>query len=440
MKPSFALEKRKRADGTEYPFWYVRLRTYEGKEIKQRVKETDRRAAEQIGRAMFKKYEADGRDALLTALEPYSSRNLCATIGAIIAAFDPASATGQWKVDPEKLAHLPQTRTVRRPAKYVQCLRLVIADALGIAHTRGAQGWREQVDALPSTILTFELVQKYFRARQLAAGMTQPDVVHPRALNSGINKTLNIARAVFSPNARDYKLRGLKLPPAEQLDEFLHCKYLPVPEHRAPEFTRADVVRMDAAAAALKVADPECWLLWCIMRRTGVSNSEALAARSSWLERRQDQISPSPHLPVSASSTWYLCVRDREEDAFYMKEKGRGRDLPLADEIMDALTGREGLLIAPAETSSGRTFSLVQRGNRFMRQFFHDHQKGLYLLRAMFLQCVQKKCSNDITREQTALELAAKAGGHAGTKVTGTHYVPKDRGIPLLTWADLQAF
>ncbi len=84
----------------------------------------------------------------------------------------------------------------------------------------------------------------------------------------------------------------------------------------------------------------------------------------------------------------------------------------------------------------------MQRGNAFMRQFFSraGFDKGLYLLRSMFLQMVKRACSAEITREQASMELAAKAAGHKGTKVTGTHYVPRERGIPLLTMEDLANF
>lgn len=356
---SVTLKLRKGANGDRY---YAFCR-HKGKETRQSLASaTTLEAARKVCKAMLQKINDESLTALIDALGPLRAKQIWATIGDIIK----AALAG---------AAINQNKTL---VTNTNCLRLVVADAQGIDRT--AEGWKDKVDALSASVLDRQLVYRFFAARQAKLGQAKLNFDITDAAHGGINSTLQNARGVFSKLAMEAHFDKLKLP---DLTPFLRTMSLKVPPRRPPEIEAADVQAMDAAAVALRLADPQAWELWRVMRLSGMRPFEVMAARASWLRRDE-------------AGKWLLDIRDRAAEtlpavggkpviipALRLKRGTAESTLIVSDAVMEVFQGREGYLIAPGCTDTDRGEMIERRLNSFMRQFFprEKYQKASYLLR-----------------------------------------------------------
>ncbi len=245
----------------------------------------------------------------------------------------------------------------------------------------------------------------------LAAGdlqALQTDV--PLAGNATINSMLTKARAVVGRKARTYYLGDLgdRLPP---LTGFLQLSRLPakVGHQALPEETAAALV---ALGERWKKSEPEKWLAFAMMAGMGLRPSEALAARGHWLEEIDGQ-------PV-------LVVKNRPEDGFWLKAraKARARRYAVPPAMQALVRGREGFLVAPGLSKTGRSNLVYRTMSGEIRKVVGDDVKDTnYLLR---------KAAGSAEYTEKGKEAAAARLGHASSDTTERHYADYDAVLPCL--------
>lgn len=144
---------------------------------------------------------------------------------------------------------------------------------------------REEVEKLSSAVLTREMVERWQDAALLK--LQEADVLTRKRMRRSLDCKLRKGRAVFSKHAmRVYRKAGLVLPDLASFrgvpmkGGWNSGSYVPIDE--------VTLERMNTTAwQELKVSAPKTFLVYLMMLRLGMRNSEVEHARRSWIERAQ---------------------------------------------------------------------------------------------------------------------------------------------------------
>lgn len=276
----------------------------------------------------------------------------CATLGEILERYNPPA------------------RDVKPPAakRNRSSLDLIVSETIGREHVR-----EERADRWA----TAKFLQQWIELR--LERVKELDLVIQERAAVTINSTLAMARSVLSEKVMNL-YQDLKLPDlttfraVPKLKVEADVSYQPLPQ------VCVDAVERDARllavgkseiarAAGIKPDDqPKVWLVYLLMSRLGLRNSEALAARWSWIERQ--------------GSSAELVIERRPD--FVPKNKRRRRQ-DIDAELLAQLDHHRGLpdaWIIDAPTPTER-FNICHRLiNRWLRPMLPpDREKGAYELR-----------------------------------------------------------
>ena len=136
---------------------------------------------------------------------------------------------------------------------------------------------------LTTEILDGRLVRNWQLARKARAETLLPDKEACETAKRGVNAAYRQARSVFSrAMLRSYADAGLDLPAAA--GDFGTQGFLPASKPpQAQQLTADNIARLLRVLPRLKTVRPGAWAAILLMWRGGLRNSEALAARWSWL-------------------------------------------------------------------------------------------------------------------------------------------------------------
>jgi integrase len=241
--------------------------------------------------------------------------------------------------------------------------------------------------------------------------------------NGGLNTTIRNVRALFRPKMLELKFADLKLPPLEDLKRL---PKLPAAKGGFKPWPPGVYEKMDAAAARLKEADYELWLVNVCLRFLGLRACELLAARREWISTSED------------GRAWLNVqdhhAEDAEEDevaSFELVKHGAARKLELNEVLKAALLPRTGWLIAPAlatsdslETCEDARHALIyRRHSEWLRQFIPDRRKSNHELRMY---------AGSLVAKQHGLEAACYFLGHTSLVTTQAFYWAWLKESPML--------
>lgn len=276
---------------------------------------------------------------------------------------------------------------------------------------RAVKGPVFDVEKASSEILTKQLVKDWQVARgATAAAEHAADKAALEAAKRSLNSLLTHVQSLFSREARD-DYGKLYLPP--NIPEFATA--LPVAARKAEEpvqLTDDFVSGLLAAADELAAADGGAWTAFQLMTWGGLRNTEALHARTNWLE----QVPAGYRMSMKPAAD------------FLPKGNSRAVILPatIAERILalqpanDPATGEKDDHLVPAKDASDRHDAIYRRLNTWLKLQGVAEEAGkiAYRLRKYFLSKVA---------EQQGLLFAQAAGGHSRLETTQTHYIGKPK-------------
>lgn len=183
-------------------------------------------------------------------------------------------------------------KTTKGANRNLNDLYLVVAWAMDLwtVNTGGRRGQkigseipdREKIGKLPVSVLTWDLVRKYYAAKQRELyGLEQIDWVNERENNVSINSTLAKAADVFCRDALLLKFEHLNLP---DLTGFRHHKTLQEPD---PDPTPIHADQFAVMLEARKKAPAQIALVNLIATQTGMRPCSISELHTSWLVERQ---------------------------------------------------------------------------------------------------------------------------------------------------------
>lgn len=248
------------------------------------------------------------------------------------------------------------------------------------------------------------------------------DVVTPRNIHAyhnaelrkgrsgaSINSDVRQGRSVLSRRFRDY-LRGEGLVLPSCVEGFLEVAPLRDPKsHRGyVPIEREKLAKMDTDLAKLKSEDPQAWLVIALARRTGLRNSEILAATGSWLKERPEGL--------------VIEVRNRLE--FATKNGVEGAIL-LDPELAEALRGTppDAYLVADHMGKTARRNLVYRKVSAWMRCWLPGREKSLYELR---------KEAGSTLAMALGLDAAQRLLRHKNVQTTKNYYVATTIASPSL--------
>lgn len=194
----------------------------------------------------------------------------------------------------------------------------------------------EEARALPATVLTAELVEKFQDIRMRPA--VAADAVTKGRARRTIDGTVNKARSLFTPAAMVvYRKAGLVLPDLSGFrsvpmkGNWNSASYVPIAE--------GVLQRMNAAAwTTLRASNRPAFLTYLLMLRCGLRNSEAEHARRCWIERRQAVVMIEGKPAVEVLS--FLAITSRP--GWPGPKNGRDHRVPIAADVLAELEARGG--------------------------------------------------------------------------------------------------
>lgn len=264
--------------------YYLRAMV-QGKRYLRSLDTADKTMAQSRARQMLGLLRAKRFDIL----DQTRARTAYATIGDVFEAFGQAA-----------LLRDLRPRTI---GDYKQSLRTILQEVTG----------RGDVDGMPASVLTDELVRNY--AAKRLAKVTGDPLLEDRAKTSA-RSTLRQARSVFSKWAQE-NYRALKLP---DLTPFLQAsagraptKYYAMPPTELRE-------RTIAAGRELRKSDPELYTAFLLCYDLALRAGEAQAAQWDWIRTDTD-------------GRRYLDVITRAD----FRPKGRERSVPIGVETWTEL-------------------------------------------------------------------------------------------------------
>jgi integrase len=216
---------------------------------------------------------------------------------------------------------------------------------------------------------------------------------------------------VFSKRANAYKMGKLQLP---DLRGFMEEPPLPAAESEAQPLNGEEWIRMTAAEAAL--VDRELALVNRLLRSTGMRSAEVANLHRGWL--------------VKEGAGWAIEIRDRKE--LDWSQKGvKNRKVPLSDELAAVLVEREGYLIAPGRSRTGREDLVNRDHNAFLKGIIGglgEKTQGNHRLRDTVCSALWS-----LYGPATAQE----AAGHVDPKTTSKHYAKRMATVPAAMAAEM---
>lgn len=250
---------------------------------------------------------------------------------------------------------LPVALRTRR--NNILALRMMVRVATG----------RDEVDALPCSVLDDKLVRDYQNRRLRAVG---EDKLQRDRVAVSVNSTHAQARSVFSKRSARVKLyEGMTLPPC--LRAFVDAQPLEVlrrDNYQVPE--SGELGRVFGAADALRQAEPEVWAAFWLASMTGMRRGECIHARWRWLAD--------------------TAVRVQFEADFVPKGK-RERFVPVVPDVRAELVKLAtdlGWPMAPEDTvlpgSLTARFKMFKRLGKWMGEQGWTRRKKAHELRAVF--------------------------------------------------------
>jgi integrase len=390
---------------------------FRGKQYTRRTDATTPKKALEIERAFLKGLAGERCDEVLAFLNGDESRmrRVCASVGEVMSAY-----RASWK-----LWLKSETAALRN----VNDLALVCAYGLDLwtVNEGGRKGIKKgarvpdlaRIEALSCGRLNRELVRAYFLARQVEAGVAADAVVWREApQHAAWNSTLDHACDVFSSSAREHALAGLRLP---DLAEFLKAKRLPEAEALPMPFTAVEFAALCARFDALRVAEPDLWLLNVISRQTGMRPAYVMGLRGRWLIEGE-------------GGEWFIELKTRPDEGFGKKRGTRNQFVPVSDPLRAEIRARgEGLTIGAGLTDTARG-ALQRRHNALIKEVVGDvgsHGQGAY----RFRDTVASALAN-----MKGVEAAQMALGHVTALTTLQHYARALPGVSEQMRTELRAW
>jgi integrase len=390
---------------------------FRGKQYTRRTDATTKAKALDLERAFLKGLQGERCDEVLAFLNSDQSRmrRVCCSLGEVLAAY-----RANWR-----LWLKSETAALRN----ANDLALVVAYALDLWTTN--QGGRKgtkigarvpdlgRIEAISCGRLNKELARDYFLARQVEAGIAKEALVwREEAQHAAWNSTLDHACDVFSGSAREHALGKLNLP---DLGEFLKAKRLPETETLPAPFSSVEWAGLCAEFEALRVTEPELWLLNVISRQTGMRPAYVMGLRGSWLVEGE-------------GGKWFIELRARPEEGFGKKRGTLNQFVPVSESLRALIAERgQGLTIGAGMTETARV-ELQKRHNALIKAVVGDvgsHGQGAYRYRdtvASALACLK------------GVEAAQRALGHVTSLTTLQHYARALPGVSEAMRAELAAW
>jgi hypothetical protein len=204
--------------------------------------------------------------------EKLKLRTTCATLGQILDRYRPS----------------PRTVNPVAARRNRNALEMIVRETTGRVSV---------LDERSDSVLTGKLLRTWMEKR-MAATDTDNYLLQERAAVT-INSTLAQARSVLSPKVA-HLYEGLELPDlsgfraVRKLKIEADLSYKPLPQicldaiERDAQLLRDGQSAVAAAAGVTPEEQPPVYLVYLLMSRLGLRNSEAWAARWSWIERRPD--------------------------------------------------------------------------------------------------------------------------------------------------------
>jgi integrase len=281
----------------------------------------------------------------------------------------------------------------------------------------------DRIQKLSCGVLTEGLVESYFVARQSEAGLTGGQMVNIEAVqNAAWNKTLGHACDVFGEDARRHAFKGLSLP---DVSGFVKAPRLPEVEALPEPFSAVEFAELCGTFDALRVSQPDLWLLNLITRQTGMRPRYVMGLRGSWLVEGD-------------GGRWFIELKSRPEEGFG-KKKGRksatlNQLIPVTDMVRAEIQRRgPGLTVGAALGKSARA-DLGREHNALIKRVVKDegsHGQGAYRYRDT-VACVLGFL--------LGLEAAQRALGHKTALTTLQHYTRDLPRVSDLMRAELAAW
>lgn len=259
----------------------------------------------------------------------------------------------------------------------------------------------DQIGALPTSTISPALLEKYKRQVHSAAGENK--LQQDRSAITA-NSTIRQARSLFCKKLPADFYKDLVLPDLEPLRA---VRLLPEPRDGFSMPAPALVEKVRAAAPALKIADPNAYLVYLLSLVTGLRANEIAHARARWIESHIIEGKPR------------LLLRVQTETDFRPKSKQQ-RLVPLSDavhaEILEltitALPGVPDYILRGSATE--RRDQSFRRFSAWLKNLGWDRLKKAHEFRKIFGSHVA---------HQAGLRAAQEMLGHAQYSTTERHYV-----------------
>lgn len=255
-----------------------------------------------------------------------------------------------------------------------------------------------EIDALPASILTSQLLRDFQANKMTAAGANK--LAQDTAAISA-NATRRQARSIFKPDLMAI-YENLKLP---DLTGFLKVKPLPEPPklYNLPAAELLANIRKNAED--LRTADPNAYRIYVLALGSGLRAGEIKYTRWSWLQKLDD-------------GNYQISIQTNEE--FRPKGK-RQRQIPLEASAYQALAALRIPNIDPKAPDYILDGHLTERGDKsfdrfsaWMKSQGWTRKKKAHELRKIFGSYV---C------QQAGLSAAQDLLGHSSPVTTKGHYV-----------------
>lgn len=394
---------------------------FRGAQYTRKTDATVKAKAMEIERAFLKGLQGERCEEVLAFLKSDDSRmrRLCCSVGDVWAAYE--AGWRQW---------MKNEKTARRN---LTDLALVVAHALDMWTTNegGRKGVKKgarvpdlaRIRAVSVGQLNKVLVNRYFLSRQLAAGIATdevPPMVWRREHedHAAINSTLAKARDVFGKSAMDLAFGGLNLP---DMREFLTASLLKEGRRLPAPFASEKFAGLCKVFDALRVAEPDLWLLNVISRQTGMRPGYVMSLQGSWLV-------------AGDAGQWFISLKTRAEHDFELKEGTQDQMVPISLALRDLIAARgDGVVIAAGLSESAREL-LCKRHNLLIKTHLGEvgsHTQGAYRYRDTVASALAYLIG---------VEGAQWALGHTTSLTTLKHYTSALTGVGEAMRGELRAW
>jgi hypothetical protein len=306
--------------------------------------------------------------------------------------------------------------------RYLSALWIILRETLGVEEAAARR--------LPVTVLTLQLAVDWMTVRwhhnaergkpearsweQLRAALKGGQLAAPprnvtSAGNYTINGLLTQVRALIGDTSRTHYLRGIDLPALS----FSQSKGLVAARGQHRALDGSVVAEIYASAEeALATGDRDFWVAVQLTSRYGLRPIEVLAARTNWIERRDD-------------GEYMLHIRNRQDEQFSQKARARAVDAQysvpaeVAEVLLQAGEGQH--LFAPGQAVSTRESLLRRVYSARLRQWIPEGKDTWYAFRKLYVSLLYAAHGKETARH---------GARHASSDVTEAHYVVPLAHVP----------